>query len=288
MLPGVLYFFINNYLPLPGLIIAFKDINFKDGLFGGDFVGFKNFEFLFATNDAWIITRNTIAYNSVFIVTSIFFAIVVAIFLSELKGKFFVKFYQTAILLPYLISIVIVAFLVNSFLNYEVGFLNNQIFPLLGIKSISWYSEIQYWPIILVIVNSWKFVGYNSIIFLSAINGIDRQYYEAAQLEGASKLQQIWHITLPCIKSIIITMVLLLVGRIFYADFGMFYHVPMNSGTLLPVTNVLDTYVYRTLLRIGDIGMASAAGLYQSVVGFVVVLIANLITKKVSPENALF
>jgi len=286
-LPGVLYLFINNYMPLPGLVLAFKNFNARKGIYGSPWAGWSNFKYLFATQDAWIITRNTILYNVAFIILNTVCAIAVAIILSEITSKA-KKFYQSAILLPFLISAVIVSYLVFAFLSTENGFINNSILKPLGIKSISWYSEKQYWPFILVFVNTWKTIGYNCIIYLSTIIGFDKGYYEAAAIDGATKWQQIKRITIPLLKPTIIMLVLLSVGRIFYSDFGLFYQVPQNSGALYSVTNTIDTYVYRGLLELGDITMSSAAGLYQSVVGFILVFTANLIVRKVDSENALF
>ncbi|WP_227522116.1 ABC transporter permease [Bacillus solitudinis] len=286
--PGLLYLLINNYLPMFGLVIAFKDFKFASGIFGSDWVGLKNFEFLFKTQDAYIITRNTLLYNGFFIILNTVVAIAVAVLLNEIRKVFFVRLYQSIILIPFLISMVVVSYLVYAGLSVESGVLNNTILPLLGLEPISWYMEPKYWPFILTIVNLWKSIGFFTIIFFSAVIGIDKEYYEAATLDGASKLQQIRKITLPLIAPVIVMMTLLSIGRIFYSDFGLFYQVPLNSGMLYNTTNVIDTYVYRGLLQLGDIGMASAAGFYQSVVGFALVLIANLIVRKLSKDNALF
>ncbi|RCX16023.1 putative aldouronate transport system permease protein [Anaerobacterium chartisolvens] len=288
MIPGLLYLLINNYLPMAGLIIAFKDVNFSKGLFNSDWAGFKNFQFLFGTSDALIITRNTILYNASFIVINTVVAVGVAILLNEITKKFLSRFYQSAILLPYLISMVIVSYLVFSVLSVEAGFINNSILPLFGKDTVMWYSEASYWPYILVLVNSWKGYGFFCIIYLASIIGIDKEYYEAAIIDGAGKWKQIWTITIPLIQPTIVMMVLLAIGRIFYSDFGLFYQVPMNSGALYDTTSVIDTYVYRGLLQLGDIGMSSAAGLYQSVVGFILVLAANLVVRKINRDNALF
>ncbi|WFR57628.1 ABC transporter permease subunit [Anaerocolumna sp. AGMB13025] len=286
-LPGIIYLFINNYMPLPGLVLAFKKFNARKGIFGSDWAGLSNFKYLFTTQDAFIITRNTILYNLTFIVINTVCAIAVAIILAELTSKV-KKFYQSAILLPFLISAVIISYLVFAFLSTENGFVNNSILKPFGIEGISWYTEKKYWPFILILVNTWKTVGYNCIIYLSTIVGFDRAYYEAASIDGASKWQQLRRITIPLLKPTIIMLTLLSIGRIFYSDFGLFYQVPQNSGALYSVTNTIDTYVYRGLLELGDITMSSAAGLYQSVIGFILVLSANLIVRKVDSENALF
>lgn len=287
-LPGIIYLLLNNYLPMFGTIIAFKNINYAKGIWKSDWVGFKNFEYLFSTSDAFIITRNTLLYNTVFIVITLICSVSLAIMLNEVRKQLAKKFYQSALLLPYFLSAVIVAYLVYSLLSSEYGFLNKIVLPLFGQDPVSWYNEPKYWPYILVIVNTWKGVGYSCVIYIAAIVGIDNEYYEAAKIDGASKWQQIRHITVPLLMPVITTMVLLSIGRIFYADFGLFYQVPLDSGMLLPVTNVIDTYVYRGLLQLGDLGMSSAAGLYQSLVGFVLVLVSNAIVRKFNRDQALF
>ena len=287
LLPGFLYLLINNYLPMGGLIIAFKHINWQKGIWKSDWAGFKNFEYLFKTPDAFRITRNTICYNIAFIIINLIVAVAFAILLSEIKSKLAVKCYQTAIMLPFMISMVIVSYLTYAFLAGDTGLLNGMR-NAVGLESISWYTEPKYWPFILVIVNCWKGVGYGTIVYLSSILGIDQELYEAAAVDGITELQKIRYITIPLIKPTIITMMLLSVGTIFYSDFGLFYQVPMNSGALMDATNTIDTYVYRGLISLGDVGMSSAAGFYQSIVGFILVLIANWITNKYSSENALF
>lgn len=288
MLPGIIYIIINNYIPMAGLRIAFKQYNYTKGISGSKFVGFKNFEFLFKTKDAFVITRNTLCYNAVFIILGTVLAITVAVLLNEIKGIRLKKFYQTIILIPFLISMVVVSYLVYAFLSSDSGFINNSILIPLGLKPISWYSTPKYWPVILIIVHLWKGFGYTSIIYFATLVGIDKGYFEAAAIDGASRWQQIKHITLPCLKPTIITLTLMSIGRIFYSDFGLFYQVPLNSGLLVDVTNTIDTYVYRGLISLNNVSMASAAGFYQSVVGFALVLTANFIVKKVSEENALF
>ncbi len=286
-LPGLIYLFINNYMPLPGLVLAFKKYNAKKGIFGSDFVGFKNFKYLFTTKDAYIITRNTICYNVVFIIVNTILAIFVAILLAEMTSKM-KKVYQCLILLPYMISMVIVSYLVYGFLSTDNGFFNNTLLPFLGKEPVNWYMEKKYWPFLLTFVNAWKVVGYNSIIYISTILGIDRGIYESAQIDGAGKWMQVRKITIPLLKPTVIMLTLLAIGRIFYSDFGLFYQVPQNQGVLFAVTNTIDTYVYRGLLELGNMSMASAAGLYQSMVGFVLILGANFLVRRIDKDSALF
>ncbi len=286
--PGLLYLIINNYIPIFGLFIAFKDYDFSLGIFNSPWCGLENFEYLFKTPDAFIITRNTILYNTGFIILNNLVAVSVAIALSEVKKKFLQRTYQVVFLLPNLISMVVVAYIVFAFLSTDTGFLNKWLLPLLGQSPKAWYTDPGYWPWILNIVNIWKGFGLFSTIYFASVISIPPDLYEAALLDGANKWQQIKSITLPILKPTIIMMVLMAIGRIFFSDFGLFYQVPMDKGALYPATNVIDTYVYRGLMQLGDIGMSSAAGFYQSVVGFALVLISNLLVRKIDKESALF
>lgn len=287
-LPAGIYFFINNYLPMGGLVIAFKKINFNLGIWKSPWVGLKNFEYLFKTSDAWIITRNTLLYNVLFIALNTVVCVALAILLNEIRNKMAKNFLQSILMLPYLISMVIISYLVYGFLSGESGFINNTVLKALGMEKVSWYAQEKYWPFILTFVQLWKNCGYLSIVYFSAVVGIDPTYYEAAALDGATKWQQIRHVVLPELTSVITIMVLLGVSKIFYSDFGLFYQVPMNAGALYNVTNTIDVYVYNALLSVGNISMSSAAGFYQSVVGFAVVILANWMVKRRNPDNALF
>ncbi|MEK4059910.1 MULTISPECIES: ABC transporter permease [Paenibacillus] len=288
VLPGTLWFLFFSYLPMIGTVIAFKEYRFsRDGflasIVNSKWVGWDNFKFLFTTNDAYLITRNTLLYNMAFIVVGLILSVLLAVVLSEIANKKLAKLYQTGMFLPYFLSWVVVGYFAFSFLSSERGLLN-EIFG----SHISWYSESKYWPFILIFVYLWKAVGYNSVVYLAAIMGIDKSLYEAAMIDGASKFQQIRNITLPLLSPIITIMTLLAIGKIFYADFGLFYQVPRDSGTLYSVTNVIDTYVYRGLKTTGEIGMSTAAGLYQSVVGFVLVITSNYIVRRFDKDSALF
>ena len=286
--PGLLYLLINNYIPMFGIFIAFKQIDYAKGIFGSDWCGFDNFKFLFQTKDAWIMVRNTVLYNLTFILLGTIFAVFIAILMSEITKYFCSKLFQSGLILPNLVSMVIVAYLVYAFLNPETGLVNNAILGALGKDPVNWYTTPGYWPVILVLVQMWKSAGYSSIVYIASISGIDKGLYEAARLDGAGKLQQVFKITLPQLKPTIIMMVLMSLGRLFSSDFGLFYQVPMNSGALFDVTQTIDTYVYRGLMTYGNIGMSSAAGLFQSVIGFALVMVANAIVRKREAENALF
>ena len=288
MLPALLYLLINNYIPMAGMVIAFKKLNFAKGIWASPWAGLKNFKFLFASRDAWVITRNTLLYNVAFILVNMVVGIAIAILITEVRNTKLKKVYQSAILLPFLMSMVILSYIVYALLSAENGLVNNSILPLFHIDPIQWYQKPKYWPAILIIANCWKGVGYGCLIYIASLIGIDPSFYEAARLDGASKWQEITKITLPSLVPTIITLLLLSIGRIFYSDFGLFYQVPMNSGVLFPTTNVIDTYVYRALIEQGNISMSSAAGVYQSLVGFCVVMLSNWIVRKVDKDQALF
>jgi putative aldouronate transport system permease protein len=293
MLPAIVVLLINNYIPMLGAIIAFKNIKysypgFMRNLIESPWVGFRNFEFLFKSGSAWQITRNTLLYNFGFMAGGTIIAVFFAVMINEITDKKLAKIYQNIIFLPYFISYVGIASCVYAFLSSEYGLVNRTILPLLGLKPVDWYSQYRFWPLILNIVCQWKWAGYNSVMYLAAISGIDQTYYEAAVIDGATHWQRIRYITLPMLKPFIIIINLLALGRIFYSDFGLFFQTTMNSGMLYPSTLVIDTYVYNALATTGDFGMSAAAGFYQALVGFVLVLSANLLVRKVSPENAMF
>ena len=288
-IPGLAYLLINNYLPLYGLQLAFKQFSYRKGITGSDWIGFKNFKFLFATKDAFIMIRNTLLYNIIWILIGIVFGVTVAILFNEILNKTAKKFYQTAILLPYLMSMVVVAYLVYAFLSTDTGLINNTILEgWLGKDGVSWYAESKYWPFILTFVQQWKQIGFGMLLYLSSLVGIDKTYYEAAMLDGATKWQQIKAITLPLLKPTIIMLMILNIGQIFRSDFGLFYQVPMNQGALYSTTQTIDTYVFRALLVNNNMGMSAAASFLQSVVGFIFIVAANTIVRKMDENSSLF
>ena len=286
-LPGLLLLFVFAYLPMAGLIIAFKDYRFAEGIFGSAWVGFENFRFLFGADTAWRITRNTMGMNSIFIITGTIASLIIAILMNEVYTSKMSKYYQTMLFFPYFISWVIVSYFAFAFLNGNNGMLN-QFISDMGGKPISWYRSANYWPWILALANLWNGVGFGSIIYLAGILGIEPAYFEAAKIDGATKWQQIRYITLPLLLPLVIILVLLAIGRIFNADFGLFFFVPRDNPLLYSTTDVIDTFVYRSLVQLGDISMAAAAGFYQSIVGFVMVVLANWIVRRVDPENSLY
>lgn len=286
-LPGVLMLFVFAYLPMVGLVIAFKDYRFADGILGSAWVGFDNFRFLFGTDTAWRITRNTLLMNSLFIITSTVASLVIALLMNEVYTSRMSKYYQTMLFFPYFISWIIVSYFVFGFLNGGTGIASKALVAL-GQEKIEWYREPAYWPAILTLAHLWNGIGFGSIVYLAGMLGIDTTYYEAAKIDGANKWQQIRFITLPLITPLIIILVLLSIGRIFNADFGLFFFVPRDNPMLYSTTDVIDTFVYRSLVKLGDISMAAAAGFYQSVVGFFLVVLANWLVRRINPDNSLF
>lgn len=285
-LPGLLYFFVFCYLPMFGVIIAFKKYNYAKGILGSKWIGFKNFEFFFTSQDALRITRNTVLYNIVFITVGILCAVIVALLLYEIKEKYLIKTFQTSMNLPNFLSWVIVGYIAYILLNPNYGVFN-QIIRFFGGNGISWYSETKYWPYILTGFNIWKNVGIDSIIYYAALLGISKELYEAAEIDGANKLQKVFHVSVPQLIPIITILAITKVGNIMRGDFGLFYQIPRDIGILYPVTDVIDTYVYRGL-KGGDMGISSAVGLFQSIIGLILVTLTNYIVKKIEPDNAMF
>lgn len=286
-LPALVYFIVNNYMPMFYMFIAFKKISWKLGLFGSPWVGLDNFKFLFTTPDAWLMTRNTIGYNLLFLVISPVVSIFMAVLLAEIAGKLLRKLYQSAFIIPSLVSMTVVGYALYAFLNPTLGFVNT-ILGKVGKDGPDWYNVSAYWPYILTFTHIWKGCGYGSIVYLASIVGIDQSFYEAALIDGAKRSQKIRYITIPMIMPVVITLLLLNVGRIFYSDFGLFYQVPMNAGLLKKATLVIDVYVYKMLITQGDLAKSSAAGFYQSMVGFALVMLSNLVVRKIDPDSALF
>jgi len=285
--PGLLLIFIFAYAPLPGIAIAFKNYRFNLGIWGSEWTGFTNFGYLFATKLTGRVLFNTLFMNALFIITGTTAGLILALLMNEVHGKFRGRVYQSAMFFPNFISIVVVSYFVFAFLSTDQGLVNN-VLKSFGVEPLQWYSSPEYWPVILVIVNIWKGVGVGSIIYLATIVSINPEFYEAAKIDGANKLDQIRYITLPLLIPVITILTLLAIGRIFYADFGLFFIVTRDTPALYPTTDVIDTFVFRGLRQLGDIGMTAAAGLTQSVIGFILVIIANLVVRKVDPEKSLF
>lgn len=290
MLPGLLFIIVIYYLPMLGVVIAFEQFNPIKGIFGSKWIGFQNFKFLFKSDAFFQITFNTIFYNILFIVLGIGLSLIFAIMINEIGKKFLAGAYKSILLLPYLLSWVVAEYLLYSFLSLDKGILNN-LLQYFGVEPVQWYSEPIYWWFILPMAYVWKNAGYFAVIFAAGIAGISTDYYEAAKMDGASKFQQAVKITIPMLAPIAITLVILQAGKIFYAafgDWGLFYNLPKESGVLFSATNVIDTYVFRSLKKMNDFGMSSAVGLYQSCVGFVLVLLSNYLIRLYDRDSALF
>ncbi len=287
LIPAVLYYFIFMYVPMAGIVIAFKRLDYAAGIFGSDWVGFDNFKFFFMSGQAFNVTKNTFLYNLVFIIVNTSMQIMVSIFLTEMRNKYVKKSTQTLMLMPYFISWVVVGAFIYNIFNYEFGALNT-LLKSFGMESVDVMGTVGAWKYILVFFNAWNGVGYGSIVYMAAITGIDKELYEASELDGANIFQQIRRITIPSIKPTIIIMILLSVGSIFRGNFSMFYQIIGNNGLLFNSTDVIDTFVFRSLMKTQEVGMASAAGLYQSVLCFAIIMITNGIIKRVDSEYALF
>ena len=292
--PGAIWLLLLRYLPMGGIILAFKnykiypkDPTFLNNLIHSKWVGLDNFKFLFTTGDSWVMIRNTLAYNIVFIILGVIIPVAFAVMMSELSKKFVAKTYQTLMFFPYFLSWVVVSYFLNAFIDAQYGLI-----PMAqraaGETAVSWYTTPGPWPYIIVFANLWKNVGYSTVLYLAAITGIDQTQYEAAAIDGASKWQQILHVTLPNLRTMIAILFILNVGKIFNADFGLFWNVPMQNGALFSVTQVIDTYIYRVLMNTGNIGQSTAAGLLQNIVGFICIIGANAVVKKIDSDSTLF
>ncbi|SEU29410.1 sugar ABC transporter permease [Paenibacillus sp. NFR01] len=287
LLPGVLFFLLFAYVPMAGVVLAFKRYDYSGGIFGSPWNGFANFRFFFESGDAFRVTRNTALYNIAFIIVNNVLQIFAGILLFEVAGKWFRKVTQTILFLPYFLSWVVVGAIAYNLFNFDVGTINS-LLTSLGFDKIDIYNTPAYWPFILVLVSAWKAVGYGTVMYLAAITGIDTEMYEAAEIDGANIFQRIMKITIPNLMPTIIILVLLAIGNIFRGDFGMFYNMVGNNGLLFSSTDVIDTFVFRSLITSNDIGMSAAAGFFQSVLGFVTILLANYAVRKYDRDHALF
>lgn len=291
-IPTFVWYIIFCYLPMFGVIIAFKKFVFQPGkgflynLFTSPWNGLKNFEFLVKSNDAWIILRNTLGYNILFVVLGVIIPAGLAILINQLRSKKLAKATQTAMFLPYFMSWVVVTYFVEAFLQFDTGLVNNTRVSM-GLGPIQWYMEAKYWPYILIFLNVWKSMGYGMVVYLATISGIDESMFEAARIDGATKWQQLRYITLPLLKATMVMMFILNVGRIFYSDFGLFYQVPKGSASLYAVTETLDVYIYRALSGSVDIARPSAAAFIQSVAGCITILLSNWVVRKVDEDSAI-
>ncbi|MCM3626829.1 ABC transporter permease subunit [Paenibacillus glycanilyticus] len=285
--PAVLLILLFSYVPMAGIVIAFKQFDYKGGIFGSPWIGFDNFKFFFQSGDAWRVTRNTALYNIGFMVLGNVLQIASAILLFEVGGKWFRKLMQSALFLPYFISWVVVGSIAYNFFSYDVGTINS-VLTSFGMERIDIYNTPSYWPYILLFFHTWKFLGYGTVMYLAAITAIDTEMYEAAEIDGANVFQRIMKVTVPNLAPTFIILMLLAVGNIFRGDFGMFYNMVGSNGMLFSATDVIDTFVFRLLMDTNDFGMSSAAGVYQSVLGFVTILTVNYAVRKYDKDRALF
>jgi len=290
-LPGIIWYVIFSYLPMSAIVLAFQRYrvhgNFFQSITQSEFVGLANFQILFRSGDAALIIRNTVLYNLLFIVLGIVVPMIFALALFEMHSRFFSKLYQSLLFIPFFLSMMVISYIVFGFLDHTNGFVNS-VLTSFGLDPINFYRETAWWPFILPLVNTWRGMGYNMIIFLAAMCGLDKSYYEAAMIDGANQWQKIKRITLPLLKPILIILIILSVGNIMRADFGLFFHVPRNSGPLFPVTQVIDTFIFRGLRNLGDFSITAATGLLQSVVGLVLVIATNAIVRKLDSDAAMF
>ncbi len=287
LLPALAYTLLFSYLPMAGLVMAFKRFNYQKGIFASPWVGFNNFKFLVASNKLAFLTRNTLLYNLAFIVLGIIVQVSFAIMINELRLKTYKRLFQSFIFLPYFISWVVVAAMVQATLGYEYGMVN-RLLEMIGLPRINLYMSADPWPGLLIFLHLWKGTGYGSIVYMASIAGISPELYDAAAVDGASFWQRIAHVTLPGLKPTMMIMFLLALGQVFRGDFGLFYQMVGNNALLLPKTDILDLYVYRALASSSDLGMAAAAGMYQSVLCFVTIMTVNGVIRKLQPDYSLF
>lgn len=285
--PVIIYVFIFNYLPMGGIILAFKDYNYADGILGSKWIGLTNFKHFFSSNAALRVTLNTLGYNFAFIVLSTILNLAVALLLNEVKNRGAIKFYQTTMFFPYFLSWVIVAYILYGFISPAYGVFN-RVVEMMGGENQNWYQCPNVWPPILIIAHLWKGMGMGVLINYAVLIGIDKSYYEAAVIDGAKKWQTVWNISLPFVMPVVIMQIILAIGKIFFADFGLFYQLPQSSAILQNATDVIDTYVYRMLMDRNEIGISAAIGLYQSFIGLILIIITNKIVSKIDEDSALF
>lgn len=285
--PAVLFYLVFAYIPMGGVVIAFKRFDYAGGVFGSPWNGLDNIRFFFESGDAWRVTRNTALYNMAFIVVNNVLQIFTAILLFEIGGKWFRKITQSVLFLPYFISWVVVGSIAYNFLNYDIGTVN-VVLRAIGLAPIDIYNTPSYWPVILILVSAWKLLGYGTVLYLAAITGIDTEMYEAAEIDGANVFQRIRKVTIPNLYPTVIILVLLAIGNIFRGDFGMFYNMVGSNGVLFAATDVIDTFVFRSLITTNEIGMSAAAGLYQSILGFVTIVTVNYLVRRYDKDRALF
>lgn len=286
-LPAIVFFVVFCYGPLPGVYIAFVNYNFRDGIFGSPYIGFRNFEFLIKSGELWLLTKNTILYNFVIILLGNTLQIAIAIMLNEIRCKWFKKVSQTFMFLPYFISAVLIGVISFNILNYDTGVLNSFV-KSIGRDPLKIYGNAGVWPIIIVFCQLWQQTGYGSIVYFAAICGIDTSMVEAAEVDGATAWQKIRFILLPCLKPTFVILLLFALGGIMKGNFGIFYNLVGMNSQVFHTTDIIETFVYRTMMNQNNFSTSSAVGLYQSVFGFTLVMLSNWLVRKIEPDYALF
>lgn len=287
VVPAIVYVFVFCYLPMYGLAIAFKDYKYSLGIFGSEWVGLKNFEYIFRSNTLYTLVRNTLGYNLVFNILNIVIPAFLALMLFTISNKWSIKIFQSSMFIPNFLSWIVVSYISYAFLKSDIGFIN-AFRAKMGLENISFYTESKYWPLILIIFHTWKCAGYATLMYYGAMLSISPELYEAAEIDGCNYVKKHWYITLPHIKSTVIILLILSIGNICRSDYGLFYYLPRNSGSLYSVTDVLDTYIMRSITISGSLGQSSAFGFMQSIVGFILVVTSNAIVKRVDPDSSLF
>jgi putative aldouronate transport system permease protein len=286
-LPGVVVLFVVSYLPMPGIILAFKNYKAATGIWGSEWVGLYNFGFLLNSGIAWQIIRNTLLLNTLFIVAAQVCSLTMAIMINEIYHRYISKIFQSILFFPHFVSWVLVGYFTYAFFNSDTGFVNSVLVKFGG-QEVNWYAEPLAWIPILVFLSVWKGLGYFTIIYLAGMLALNPEYLEAARIDGANKLQEIWYINLPLIRPLVIINVLLAIGRIFYANFDFIWNVTRDTSLLLETTNVIDTFVFRSLAALGNFNLAAAAGFFQAIMGFILVILANWAVRKIDVDQALF
>ena len=285
-LPGLFFLILFSYVPMGGIIIAFKKYVPLKGLLGSKWVGLKNFEFFFKSQDALRTIRNTLMYSSMFLVLDLILGVLMALLLYHLRSRRALKVYHTIILLPRFLSIIIISFIVYAVVSPSYGVLN-RVIAAFGGERIQWYSEPRYWPAILTIVHCWQIVGSGCLYYYAALMAVDESLFEAATIDGANTIQKDWYVSIPSLIPIMVIMTILGIGHLFSGDMGLFYQVPKNQGILYETTDIINTYTYRAMLS-GSLEKSAAVGLFQSLIGLILVLGTNAIVRKISPEHSMF
>jgi multiple sugar transport system permease protein/putative aldouronate transport system permease protein len=286
--PGILFLIVFCYIPYYYLVVAFQDFNLRDGILKSPWIGFDNFKFFFSAGGyAARTTFNTLIINTAIIITNLIAQVTLSLFVNEIKNKYFKSITQSLYFFPYFLSWVVIGEIIYNLFSSDYGAINN-ILTVIGLQPVQWYKHPEYWRIILVAANIWRSTGYGTLVYLATMSGFDPSFYEAAKVDGANRFQCIRRITIPMLKPTMVVLVLFSIGRLFFGDFGMVYGVVRDIGPLLDKVEIIDTYVYRAFRQTGSVGMSVAVGLYQSLFGFILIVLTNRFAKKFNDGSALF